>query len=215
MANILPTRTSADTNSAGDVNDLSQKALNKEDANAKGDLFVATADDTVTRLPVGADGKVLKADSSEPEGVAWDDESGASPLTTKGDLYTYDTGDARLPVGTDGYVLTADSSEAKGIKWAASSGGATKKSGIIKSSSSVANTFSSLQDWQGSGPYTSVITHGMTIDSTYFFELTVKCYQLNGTERTEITPSQIDVIDNTQVRITMPINSDLYVVIIG
>jgi len=47
---------------------------------------------------------------------------GSSPLTTKGDLYTYDTGDARLGVGTDGHVLTADSTQSTGIKWAAASG---------------------------------------------------------------------------------------------
>lgn len=43
---------------------------------------------------------------------------GASPLTTKGDLYTYSTTDARLGVGTNGQVLTADSAEATGLKWA-------------------------------------------------------------------------------------------------
>lgn len=47
----------------------------------------------------------------------------SSPLTTKGDLYTYGTADARLPVGTDGHVLTADSAQTLGVKWAASSGG--------------------------------------------------------------------------------------------
>lgn len=41
----------------------------------------------------------------------------ASPLTTKGDLFTYDTGDARLPVGTDGQMLVADSAESTGLKW--------------------------------------------------------------------------------------------------
>ncbi len=50
---------------------------------------------------------------------------GSSPLTTKGDVYTYSTTNARLGVGTDGQVLTADSSEATGLKWAAGgSGGA-------------------------------------------------------------------------------------------
>lgn len=44
---------------------------------------------------------------------------GGSPLTTKGDLYTYDTADARLPVGTNGYALTPDSAQSLGIKWAA------------------------------------------------------------------------------------------------
>jgi hypothetical protein len=43
---------------------------------------------------------------------------GSSPLTTKGDLYTYSTADARLGVGTNGQVLTADSAEATGLKWA-------------------------------------------------------------------------------------------------
>lgn len=45
--------------------------------------------------------------------------AGSSPLTTKGDLFTYDTASARLPVGTNGQVLTADSAEATGLKWAA------------------------------------------------------------------------------------------------
>lgn len=42
---------------------------------------------------------------------------GGSPLTTKGDLYTYGNADARLPVGSDGEVLTADSTESTGVKW--------------------------------------------------------------------------------------------------
>jgi hypothetical protein len=42
---------------------------------------------------------------------------GASPLTTKGDLFTYDTADARLPIGTDGQALIADSAEATGLRW--------------------------------------------------------------------------------------------------
>jgi len=41
-----------------------------------------------------------------------------SPLTTKGDLYTFSTSDARLGVGANGTTLVADSSEATGLKWA-------------------------------------------------------------------------------------------------
>jgi hypothetical protein len=48
---------------------------------------------------------------------------GASPLTTKGDVYTYSTTDARLAVGANDTVLTADSSTATGVKWAAVAGG--------------------------------------------------------------------------------------------
>lgn len=57
-------------------------------------------------------------------GSAWVGIGGSSsPLTTKGDLYTYSTADARLAVGTNGHILTADSTAATGIKWAAPAGG--------------------------------------------------------------------------------------------
>jgi len=42
---------------------------------------------------------------------------GGSPLTTKGDLFTFSTVTARLPVGTDGQILQADSGETTGLKW--------------------------------------------------------------------------------------------------
>ena len=40
-----------------------------------------------------------------------------SPLTTKGDLYTYSTADARLPVGPDGSTVVADSSTSTGLRY--------------------------------------------------------------------------------------------------
>ena len=49
--------------------------------------------------------------------------SGGSPLTTKGDLYTFTTVDARKAVGADGLCLKANSAEATGLEWAACSAG--------------------------------------------------------------------------------------------
>jgi hypothetical protein len=45
-------------------------------------------------------------------------DTGTSPLTTKGDLFTFSTINARLGVGANGTILTADSAEATGLKWA-------------------------------------------------------------------------------------------------
>lgn len=91
---------------------------------AKGDLIVGTAADTAARLAVGTNGHVLTADSAQSGGVKWA-ASGASTLTTKGDILTYDTGAARLGVGSDGQVLTADSAQSKGVKWATPSAGSS------------------------------------------------------------------------------------------
>ncbi len=46
-----------------------------------------------------------------------------SPLTTKGDLYTYDTNNTRLPVGLNGQALVANSATATGLEWQTIGGG--------------------------------------------------------------------------------------------
>ena len=68
-------------------------------------------------------GTNVTVDDTDPQNPIVSASSGSSsPLTTKGDLYTYSTTDARLPVGADGEVIVADSSETTGIKWIANSG---------------------------------------------------------------------------------------------
>jgi len=57
--------------------------------------------------------------------ILYSDSAGAStPLTTKGDLFGYDTANARVPIGTNNQVLTADSAQALGLKWATPSAAA-------------------------------------------------------------------------------------------
>lgn len=72
-------------------------------------------DDVVISSPTN--GQVLSYSETLKKWVNTTGGSGTSPLTTKGDIYTYSTTDARLPVGTNGQVLSADSGEVTGLKW--------------------------------------------------------------------------------------------------
>ena len=77
----------------------------------------------VTLSGTPSTGQVLTATSSSA--AHWAAGGGASPLTTKGDIWGYSTTDARIPVGSDTQVLTADSTQSLGVKWATPSSGFT------------------------------------------------------------------------------------------
>jgi hypothetical protein len=120
------------THSGSAHTDFIAKAL----VDAKGDLIVATAADTVARLAVGTNDHVLTADSTQASGVKWaaaPSGSGipATLLDAKGDLIVASAADtaARLAVGTNGQVLTADSGETTGVKWATPSSGSSAAAG--------------------------------------------------------------------------------------
>jgi hypothetical protein len=55
---------------------------------AKGDLIAATADNTVARLPVGSNGQVLTADSTQTTGLKWAGSTGVTQwsVLTDGNL---------------------------------------------------------------------------------------------------------------------------------
>ncbi len=74
-----------------------------------------------------------------------------SPITTKGDLETFDTINTRLPIGTDTFVLTADSAEATGMKWAAGGGGGGNIISQGNSSVEVVDAGSGIIDFEVDG----------------------------------------------------------------
>jgi hypothetical protein len=124
-------------------------------------------------------------------GSAWVSIGGAgSPLTTKGDLYTYSTTDARLGVGTNGQVLTADSTAATGLKWAtaaSSSGPAFRATKTGSNQTITAGTYVKLQ-------YNSETfdTDSKYDTSTYTFSpTTAGYYQVSCTARITTSSSNI------------------------
>jgi hypothetical protein len=88
-----------------------------------GSAFYQTVQDEGTPLTQRANLDFVGAGVTVTDGGAGPDSSivtiagGASPLTTKGDLFGFDTGDARIPIGVTGQVLTADSTEGLGLRW--------------------------------------------------------------------------------------------------
>lgn len=94
-------------------------------------------------------------------GSAWVSIGGGSPLTTKGDLYTYSTTDARLGVGTNGQILTADSTAATGIKWATPAGGG-KVLQVVQATSTTATTVTSTTTYGDLGLSVSITPSSAT-----------------------------------------------------
>lgn len=62
-------------------------SVQKSLADAKGDLFVGTADNTVARKAAGTNGKFLKADSGQSDGLLWDYVAGPAVKPVTGQYY--------------------------------------------------------------------------------------------------------------------------------
>ena len=71
-----------------------------------------------TSTNVGTAGQVLTSNAGAVP--SWETPASSSPLTTKGDLYGFDTVNARVPVGYAGYSLESDPIEPTGLSYYAS-----------------------------------------------------------------------------------------------
>jgi hypothetical protein len=91
--------------------------LEKMASGTDGNLITYDASGNPAYVATGNNNQVLTSNGS---GAAptFQDAAEASPLTTKGDIYVYGTGNTRLGVSsTDGQVLKADSTAPTGLAW--------------------------------------------------------------------------------------------------
>ena len=167
--------------------DTTTKNLNPE--TTLGDIAYRSSTANVkTRLGLGTAGQVLRVNSggTAPE---WATTADQTPLTTKGDLFGFDTADARIPIGTNGQVLTADSTENLGLKWAAPASGAltlisSTTIGTTVATVAITNCFSATYDnykiivsggIASSNPNLDLIL-GATTTGYYYFNIRSNAY---------------------------------------
>jgi hypothetical protein len=141
------------------------------------------------RLGVGANGYQLEADSAQTYGIKWAAKS-SSPLTTKGDLYTYSTVDAREALDTDYRWVVPLSTETTGLTWFNPPYAEVYRNGSF---TMVVNTAYNIT-WNGEtsdawGCFGGTIYFTAPIEGTYLIEVAQDMTGGRGLHRLRIYPS--------------------------
>lgn len=126
---------------------------------------------TLTTGGTGTDGTVTIASTG-----------GASPLTTKGDLYTYSTVDARLPIGTNGQVLKANSAQTTGLEWSTLTATSTANT---NTTIDLSNPFGNFCNMSSANANTSFTTTGAVTGGT-------ARVKINTTSQPTVTGATLD-----------------------
>lgn len=155
---------------------------------------------TSANISVGADGRITGASNGSGGGGG-----SSSPLTTKGDIWGYNTADARIPVGTNGQVLTADSTNALGVSWKPQTGsitgpGTTVSGDIVTWNSTtgavVADSGKTLPSGAIVGTTDTQSVSNKTLDNTNSLTIQTPNFLLeDGTDNTKI--AKFDLSANT------------------
>jgi hypothetical protein len=111
-----------------------------------------------------------------------------SPLTTKGDIFTYSTVNDRLPVGANGTVLSADSTKSTGLNWVAAGGTGTVTS---VAALTIGTTGTDLSSTVADGTTTPVIT--------------LQVPTASATNRGALSPTDWSTFNGKQAALTNPI----------
>lgn len=182
----------------GNVTNTAQIPVGTFDA--KGDLVVASAADTVARLPAGTNGQVLKANSATATGLEWAAESGGSGIAftiidAKGDLIAGTAADtaARLAVGTNGQVLKADSTAAAGLVWADANAHTHALSAITISGVPDGTKFL-RDDGSWATPTTLVTTRTVSYSATPTIDPTIPGNRINMSATGDITAYAVSTV---------------------